>query len=221
MSSKRMPGTGARSKTSVGKHTTHEFTLILSGVQELSEELETAVYEAGCDDAILGIRNGVVFLEFDRQAATLPEAVLSGIQDVETIEGVDVTRIEPDDLVTASEIARRTGRSRESIRQLAAGSRGPGGFPSPAHSLRGQSPLWRWTEVAAWMSAHVAGTDVQSAAWESAAFISALNSALHLHQLVPTRSGVNALWTAMNRWQAARPAHRFTWLGLVQGVEGK
>ncbi len=212
----------AQPRPLVGRHPMHNFTLVLAGVREpLSDELEHSVFEAGCDDAILGIRNGVAFLEFDRQAATLPEAILAAIQDVETVEGIDVLRVEPDDLVTASEIARRTGRSRESIRLLAAGMRGPGGFPPPVHNLRGQSPLWRWAEVAEWTCTHLTGTRVQPQEWESAAFIAVLNSALHIHQLVPTLSTMKALWGAMSRWHAKRPAHRFAWLPLLERARAK
>jgi len=47
-----------------------------------------------------------------------------------------VVRVEPDDLVSAAEIARRVGRSRESIRQLGGGLRGPGGFPAPLARIK-------------------------------------------------------------------------------------
>ncbi|MFQ5845167.1 MAG: GTPase RsgA, partial [Planctomycetota bacterium] len=61
-----------------------------------------------------------------------------------------LARVEPDDLVTASEIARRARRSRQSIQQLVEGTRGPGGFPPPVSSLTKRSPIWRWAEVAQW-----------------------------------------------------------------------
>lgn len=57
-------------------------------------------------------------------------------------------RVEPDDLVTMSEIAERRGRSRESVRVLVAGRRGRGDFPAPVSHLRSRSRLWRWPEVA-------------------------------------------------------------------------
>ncbi|MGE0191158.1 MAG: helix-turn-helix transcriptional regulator [Planctomycetota bacterium] len=207
---------GDSSRDALDGDVAHNFTLVLSGVRELDDHLETAVFEAGCDDAVLGIRNGVGFLEFDRLARSLPEAVLSAISDVETIDGVDVARVEPDDLVTASEIARRVGRTRESIRQLAQGERGPGGFPAPEHSLRSQSPLWRWAQVAEWFESTFAEGGIRSLDWENAAFIAVLNSALHMHRHVPTVSTMNALWSTMSAWHTTRNAPRYSWIRLVR-----
>jgi hypothetical protein len=64
-----------------------------------------------------------------------------------------VVRVEPDELVSASAIARRLGRTRQSVALLIAGRRGPGGFPTPALWVDGATRLWRWTEVAEWASA--------------------------------------------------------------------
>jgi hypothetical protein len=151
----------------------HEFTLILSGVSEISDDLENAVFEAGCDDALLASRGGVVFLEFGRAAPTFREAVLSAVRDVRRA-GYAVARVEPDDLVTLAEIARRVGRTRESVRQQALGLRGPGGFPPPVASVKGTSPLWRWAEVAPWFKAD------DAAGLDRAATVAALNDALDL-----------------------------------------
>ena len=49
-----------------------------------------------------------------------------------------------------SDIAARTGRTRESIRLLIEGARGPGGFPPPATDPRSRYRLWRWSEVSRW-----------------------------------------------------------------------
>ena len=124
--------------------TTHTFTLIVSGFSELTHLVEDAIFEAGCDDALLGVRNGVAFLEFDREASSPREAVLSAIRQVESV-GFRVVRVEPDEWVSATEIAERTKRSRESIRLLAAGRRGPGNFPPPLAGARRRMRLWRWS----------------------------------------------------------------------------
>src|SRR5437660_5119090 len=104
----------------------HEFTLILHGFSELTDDVEDRLFEAGCDDALLGVLDGTPFLDFTREASSLKDAILSAIRDVAKA-GFEVVRIEPDDLVSAAEIARRAGRSRESIRQLRTAERGPGG----------------------------------------------------------------------------------------------
>ena len=74
---------------------------------------------------------------------------MSAIQDVEST-GIEVLRVEPDDIVNASEIARRVSKTRESIRKYIAGERGSGTFPSPISGVRRGYQLWRWSEVAKW-----------------------------------------------------------------------
>ena len=131
----------------------YSFTLILFGMREISVEVENALYEAGCDDGTLGLRAGVPYLDFERASRSYEAAVASAIRDVGKA-GYAVVRVEPDDWVTASEIARRSGRTRESIRLLVSGKRGPGDFPAPSAGLTGHSPLWSWAAVSAWMLKH-------------------------------------------------------------------
>lgn len=50
-----------------------EFTLILSGIDELTDEILDRLYKAGCDDALLGVRDGIVFADFAREAQSLTE----------------------------------------------------------------------------------------------------------------------------------------------------
>ncbi|MBJ7610547.1 MAG: hypothetical protein JF887_14135 [Candidatus Dormibacteraeota bacterium] len=169
--------------------TEHRFTLILAG--NVDEHLDD-LFEAGCDDATVGSVDGVHFAEFDREASSLTEALASAISAVESVPTLRVKRIEPDDLVTASDIADRLDRSRESVRLLVAGQRGPGGFPSPVSHLRARNRLWRWSEVAAWAGA--AGSPPA----DDARIIAALNAALELRAASPlllddTRSLVRSL----------------------------
>jgi hypothetical protein len=121
------------------------FTLIIDGEPDFD-----ALYEAGCDDATFGEVDGAGYAEFAREAPSLSDAVLSAVRGVESVEGLRVLRVEPDDLVTASEIAKRLGRTRESVRLLIAGRRGAGDFPIPASRLHTRNRLWRWSDVAAW-----------------------------------------------------------------------
>jgi predicted DNA-binding transcriptional regulator AlpA len=140
-----------RTSQPVDSRSTYAFTLILAGVSEICDALQDALFEAGCDDALLGCRDGVVFLDFDREASSFREAALSAIADAQKV-GCEVARIEPDELVTASQIAQRIHRSRENVRQFILGTRGPGAFPPPVAGLKGRSPLWRWAEVADWLT---------------------------------------------------------------------
>lgn len=99
----------------------HRYTLIIDGdVESHLDEL----YEAGCDDATFGTVDGVHYSDFDRAAETLADAIASAIHEVEPMPGLRVRRVEPDDLVTAAEIASRLHRTRESVRLLVARKRG-------------------------------------------------------------------------------------------------
>ena len=71
----------------------HHFTLILDGSDAQSETTVDALFEAGCDDALVGRAEGIQYVEFDREAARLDDAVLSAIADVERVPGLTVARI--------------------------------------------------------------------------------------------------------------------------------
>lgn len=163
---------------------THRFTLVLEGARVLSAEMHDALFEAGCDDALLGSRDGALFLDFDREAGSLPEAISSAIHNVENSGiGLRVIRVEPDELVTLSDIASRIGRSRESIRLYANGERGSGGFPPPISHIKGRSPLWRWTDVVPWLARHVVKEHLQVA--QEAGVIAAMNALLEFRRRLP------------------------------------
>ena len=74
---------------------TYTFTLIISGVAEITPELADALYSATKGDIEMNQRDGIVFLEFERTASTLEDAVTSAIREVEgTDVGVSVLRVE-------------------------------------------------------------------------------------------------------------------------------
>jgi hypothetical protein len=132
-----------------------EFTLVLSGIDDLTQEVEDALFEAGCDDALLSIRSGVPYLSFARRAPSMREAILSAIRDVlSTDVGLEVMRVDDCNLVTLAEIGRKIGRTRQLVHQFATGTRGAGGFPPPACHITDKHPLWRWCEVAYWLRAN-------------------------------------------------------------------
>ena len=74
---------------------TYTFTLILSGVAEITPELADALYAATQGDIELNLRDGVAFVEFERTASTLREAITAAIREVEGADvGVRVVRVE-------------------------------------------------------------------------------------------------------------------------------
>ncbi len=61
---------------------TFHFTVILEGLDDISEELANRLFEAGCDDTLLRCCAGTVYLEFDRDAESLAEAIGSAVRDI-------------------------------------------------------------------------------------------------------------------------------------------
>ena len=133
---------------------TFHFTLIVDGPDLQDRHVIDRLFEAGCDDATVGVSDGVQFVDFDREAEALDDALLSAVHDLEKLEGVEVVRIADAGLASLADIAARVGRTRESVRLLVSGARGPGNFPKPVTDPRSRYRLWRWPEVAGWFKEH-------------------------------------------------------------------
>jgi predicted DNA-binding transcriptional regulator AlpA len=132
------------------------FTLILEGPDPTTPANLDRLFEAGCDDATFGARDGVFVAEFDRESPSLGQALAEALTTIEaTIPGLRVVRVEPEELVTAAEIASRTNRSRENVRQFFEGIRGEGDFPRPTAWLSDRTRLWHWAEVSQWFSSRL------------------------------------------------------------------
>lgn len=74
----------------------HCFSLLDTGVDDLTQKWLDALDESECDDATVGIQNGLIFLDFDREASTFREALTTAIDDVER-SGVPIqlVRVDP------------------------------------------------------------------------------------------------------------------------------
>lgn len=131
---------------------TYEFTVIASGLDPAAEDFETRFYDAGCDDATVAFQKGHIILDFAREARSISTAIASAVQNVQAA-GAKVDRIEPDPLVSLSDIASRTGMSRAAMTQYAKGQRSRG-FPAPVARVTSDSPLWDWATVAHWLFEH-------------------------------------------------------------------
>jgi hypothetical protein len=197
----------------------YEFTLILSGIAELTREVLDAFYEVGCDDALIGMRDGIAYAEFCREADSFCDAALSAIRDVESSgAGVRMEHIEPDEFVTMSEIARRLDITREGVRKRVSGERGPGNFPPPVGCLTTRSPLWRWTDVLKWhrtiLKSHAgvieptASVPGDAPVEELGPQVAVLNAALDLRKRLPLEEAVQML-------------HKLDWANRVSGRDGK
>lgn len=73
----------------------HEFTAILAGAPELTDEALDRLWEAGCQDTSPGSFQGTTQITFHREAETLESAIESAIADIRRA-GFDVARLETD-----------------------------------------------------------------------------------------------------------------------------
>lgn len=129
----------------------HKFTIIATGLDPNADDFGDRFFEAGCDDATLSFQKGVLIVEFDRDARTFSSALLSAIANVREA-GAKVVHVEPDHLVSLSDIALRAGITRAAASNYAKGSRSQG-FPSPVARVTTSTPLWDWVDVARWLHA--------------------------------------------------------------------
>ena len=74
---------------------TYEFDVILKGVWEVTDDQADALFAAGCDDATPASCNGLAWLHFDREAATLEDGIRSAIAQVQSV-GLTVSKVELD-----------------------------------------------------------------------------------------------------------------------------
>lgn len=108
------------------------------------------LFEAGMDDCAL-VGGSTPYYMCDREADTLLDAIASVLIQIRTIDGLWATGVGHDDGVTLGDAARRHGgRTQASLRQLAAGQRGPGGFPAPVIEADNIS-VYSWAEISEWL----------------------------------------------------------------------
>ena len=161
---------------------TYEFTLLLQGADVLKDRNLEALRRAGCHDALFGKRGDVFYADFAREGQSFGETLVEAIRQLESaVPGLQVVRVEPEEFVSAAAIAERTGRTRESVRLLIEGKRGPGGFPSPIAWTSRTRKLWRWADVAQWFQTNLAQTLPGA---QDAAYITAFNAILAFRQSV-------------------------------------
>ena len=156
---------------------THEFTIIASGLDPEMEGYEDRFFEAGCDDATLSFQKGVIIAEFAREAVSFSKAVSSAYEDVMRT-GAKVERVEPDYLVSLSDIAERSGLTRQAISLYARAERGSA-FPNPVARVTSNSPLWDWLEVSEWLHAHA---KIDREAVVTARIVKEANRFIELHE---------------------------------------
>lgn len=124
-----------------------EFTLEfkLPESNENPEAYLDALFEAGCDDALIGTgERGYIALDFSREGEDSIEAMRSALLDVyKAIPGAKFEKASPD-LVNLSDVADVVGVSRQYIHNIYTKNKME--FPKPYYSGK-QVSLWRMANV--------------------------------------------------------------------------
>ena len=85
---------------------TYRFTIVLRGIDVITEDVAEALFEAGCDDSSPGSHGGHAYAAFDRQADSLESAVASAVANVRAAGyGIDHVQIDDADLAGLSTVS--------------------------------------------------------------------------------------------------------------------
>ena len=158
-----------------------DFDLIVEGRDLTEDEALDAIWhasEVSGDDIHPGWCQGVQHAGFMREANCLEEAVLTAVEQVESIGGVTVVGLRDESFVTMAEIARRGTRTVEEVRELVTATQGPGNFPLELQPSDNDCALWRWASVDEWFQRELG----ERLADPNAEVFAALSSALETRQ---------------------------------------
>ena len=154
------------------------------------DEFAVRVYEDERlqDMALMGPdQYGIFDADFERGSRSLPAAVVSALHDlVAVLHEAEPIRVENDRLVTIAAIARRLGRSHESVRLYARNKRGPGNFPAPVGKIDDKTAVWDWGDIAQWWE-HAHGEPMEGTA--DSAFLTIVNCALEMRRAAARLGG--------------------------------
>jgi hypothetical protein len=160
----------------------HTFTIRFLAPGRTLDDLSIDLYDRIDEASLEGPdEDGSFLYEFDRVAPSLPDALATALHEVTSVlPEATVLRVDEYDLATMADIAKRSGRTPESIRLLVNGKRGPGGFPPAAGRLDARTKIWRWADVAKWFEATL-GEPLPDTS--DSAFLQAFNDALEIRRL--------------------------------------
>lgn len=127
------------------------FTLKYQLVDEDSdhERIVERLFEAGCDDATVGIgQPGRIALAFRRESTDAWSAIYTALQDVKrAIASARLVEAGPD-FVGLTDVADVAGVTRQNMRKLMLAH--PSQFPLPVHE--GNPSVWHLSDVLVWLT---------------------------------------------------------------------
>ena len=135
---------------------TYEFTLNVGGISIHSNEdligVSKALYAGACEDAFVSSVDEAMYIEFEREAPSMQEALIRAIKDVEsTVDYKLVVTSVDGDYVSLGEASLITGVKKSTLTKYKKGNFGGGNFPSPARKAAKKDPLWRLLDIAEWL----------------------------------------------------------------------
>jgi hypothetical protein len=71
----------------------YEFDIVLKDISEVTDDQADALFAAGCDDGTPASCNGTAWIHFDREAASLEEAIHTALAQIQTA-GLRAAKIE-------------------------------------------------------------------------------------------------------------------------------
>ncbi len=144
----------------------YEFTLTftLPDTQDDPAQHLDALFEAGCDDAVVGTGTpGTISLEFNRDAESATNAIESAIRDImKAVPSASLVEAKPD-LVGLTDVAEILNFSRQNIRKYAVSYPN---FPRP--TVTGKFQLWHLWEIAKFDKFSIPETiiEISKVAWK-------------------------------------------------------
>lgn len=160
----------------------YKFTLkfALPNSEESADQYIDALFEHGCDDALVGIgKTGRIALDFSRTENNAKTAVLSALKDVKgAIPGVKLIEASPD-FVGATDIAGVLGVSRQAVRKMMITYPT---FPDPLHT--GTQTIWHLSSVLQWMI-DTQRRQIETSLVELAAINMEINAAQEIERTTP------------------------------------
>lgn len=71
----------------------YTFSISISGIKKITDELEDKLWEAGCTDALISVSKGIVSLDFTRQDPSFNRAISKATTQIESVVLKDGTRL--------------------------------------------------------------------------------------------------------------------------------
>ncbi|EIA1625486.1 hypothetical protein V8046_004781 [Vibrio parahaemolyticus] len=102
-------------------------------------------------DCTVSSKGNVLVVDFDREANSYEEAVVSAIKPVNSVDGLTVKSVDAGQYVGLSDTAELSQLTRSALSKFSKGERGDGIFPTPYLRVQGKVPLYDWSEIAQWL----------------------------------------------------------------------